>query len=221
MSVRRATAVLVVAAALGQTPAVGAAPPSSAERLVEAVERGHRGLAAVRPALSERAVAVDREITACEHLVEGDHPEAVENRIEETGAAVVWSALLWPYVEATLPVARQVVADMDAVPTRDPALRSGRAAWRRGVRLFASFPPPVERPCEALARWRDAGFSAAAAPIPRADALRFWKLLARTDDERDRRYGKAVRRLRQLGLSPRRARRFDGRRIFDLYSDDH
>ena len=145
----------------------------------------------------------------------------MDARIELQGGAVAWSALLYPYVELSLPTLRQVVADLDAVTTRDAALRAGRQAWRRGVRLFESLDPPLERPCEALERWRDTGFSAAGAPISRRDALRFWDTLERTDDERDHRYGRAVKRLRQLGIARGRVKAFNGHRVFDILSDDH
>jgi hypothetical protein len=218
---RRAIAIfaLVVCAAL--PVGAHAAPPQSATRFVAATERGHQTLKAALPEIGRRAEAIDAEVTGCEHLVNGRFSKEVEVRIEVQGVAVIWAALLHPYVELSLPAWRQVVADLDAIPTRDRALQAGRAAWRRGVRLFESFAPPLERPCEALARWKEAGFTAQSAPISRRDALRYWETLEATDDERDDRYARAVRRLRQLGVRRRAANAFDGHRAFDIFSDDH
>lgn len=212
---------LVTVLAMATAMSAGAAAPRSANRFVEAVERGQRTLAGAGPEIDRRTREIERELSRCESATEGDFSDRVNARIELQGGAVVWSALLHPYVELSLPALRQVVADLDAVATRDPALHAGRQAWHRGVRLFTSLAPPPQRPCEALERWRDSGFAAAQAPISRRDALRFWDTLERTDDERDSRYARAVKRLRELGIPGRRAKAFNGHRVFDIFFDDH
>lgn len=215
-------ALLTIAATLAMASAPArAAAPRSAHRFVEAVERGHRTLAGAASEIERRSREFEREMPRCDRALRGDFSDEVNARIEFQGTAVIFSALLYPYVELSLPGLRQIVADLDAIPTRDRALRRGRDAWRRGVGLFESLAPPVERPCEALERWRDAGFSAERAPISRPDAERFFDTLERTDDERDRRYGRAVKRLRELGIPRRRAKAFNGHRHFELFSDDH
>ncbi len=222
MRLLKTAAALVAVAGLAGTPAVAdAAPSRDAQRFADAVARGKQSLLALRPMISVRTYGAIVEVERCEAAMEGVHADAVERRLEEQGSTVVWAMYVYPYVELHRPMLRQVVADLDAIPTRDPALRAGREAWRRGLRLFEALPPPLPDPCGALERWRDASFTAEAAPLTRADAERFWEILARTDDERDRRFARAVKRLRALGVSPRRARAFDGRRLLDLWSDDH
>lgn len=216
-------ALLAVAALLATAAApAGAAATRSAQRFVEAVERGERTLADVRPEIERRFREWEREQPRCDRALRGDFSDAVDGRIELQGGAVAVSGLFHPYVELGLPGLRQIVADLYAVTTRDRALRAGRQAWRRGVGLFESFDPPIERPCEALERWRDTGFAADQAPISRADAQRYFDTLEQTGAERDgRRYGRAVKRLRKLGVTRRRAEAFDGHLYLDIVSGDH
>lgn len=124
----------------------------------------------------------------------------------------LWFAAVYqPRSDLIIDVSRQIVAGLDAVRTRDPVLRSGRAGWRTGLRLSEEL-PRVDDLCAALAQWRDAGWSKRATPpyllfdeeaqADRSDAVR-------------RRLRAAARRLRMLGVPPAAARRFTGDRLLD------
>jgi hypothetical protein len=104
--------------------------------------------------------------------------------------------------------------ELERVPTADPVLRSGRAAWRSSVANIATFPPDLDI-CGTLERWRRAGFSRAAAPLglggerlgPYA-ASAAKKLVA------------AARRMRELGVSAGASRRFSGETLLEGIGDD-
>ena len=61
------------------------------------------------------------------------------------------------------PALAQLVADLDAIPTRDRVLRSARAVWRRIARLAANV-PVHEQPCAAIEAWVESGWRDRARP---------------------------------------------------------
>jgi hypothetical protein len=111
--------------------------------------------------------------------------------------------------DPTLPALRTLSAQLDAVPTADPALRSGRTAWRKTVGAIAAL-PPLDDPCGKLIAWRRSGYAPSAAP-----ALDRAKLKALNDSGGpDPRFARAARRMRALGVSKSAADRFTGDPLF-------
>ncbi len=210
-------AAAVLLAVLVAPSVAAAAPAQSAQRFVDAAVRGRAAVETQQTEIARRTRAAVQEITTCDdEVLGGAHSAEVARRIELHAGAVVWLAVLRPSVELRLPALRDVVSALNAVPTRDRALRAGRAAWRTGVRRLESLPVLAESPCALLTRWRDAGFTAASVPISRAAARRVMRTLS-ASARRDRRFTRAVRRLRAMGVSPRQARAFDGRVLLSAF----
>ena len=99
------------------------------------------------------------------------------------------------------------LAQLEAIPTNDRALRGGRAGWRTEVDIIRRLPSTPD-PCAALQAWQRTGFAEDRAPIP-IDVL--------TNPAADASAGKiavAARRMRQLGVGATAAKRFRGRQMF-------
>lgn len=101
---------------------------------------------------------------------------------------------------------------LDRVQTADPALRSGRAAWRATIAAVAGLRAPKDF-CGDLERWRRTGFRPSAAP-------RYGTFDLATLLPLDRKFTRAKRRLRALGISRGAAERWAGDRLFDDLLDD-
>lgn len=129
--------------------------------------------------------------------------------------AVFEVAVTRPLADVFLPIGRQLVADLDAVPTRDRALIAGRVAWRRIVAELERF-PAIDRPCERLDEWRASGWDPAKAPPALDDAL---DAVQGDADATADGLQIAARRLRLLGVSPGAALRFTGEGFFEALGD--
>ncbi|HEV3000116.1 MAG TPA: hypothetical protein VGW75_05185 [Solirubrobacteraceae bacterium] len=207
---RRSRLALLLAVAVA---VLGAAPAQAAPRTQAAADFADAALHA-KVALKaqageyrrrERALRVELCMRAIRAL-----PAGYERRARRAvGVFVV--GILRPFIDVLVPVVRQLVADLDAVPTRDRALIGGRAAWRQSLAALERF-PAIDRPCERLDEWRASGWDPAKAPPDMTAAID-----AMPDDSRATAawLEVAARRLRQLGVSPAAARRFTGARFAD------
>lgn len=94
--------------------------------------------------------------------------------------------------------------DLANAQTRDPALLSGRAAWRQAGRHVAAVPPASDV-CAELRAWRSAGY-------PRRTVVRAFRevriFLDVASREFERKVGAASRRLQALGIPAEEAVRF-------------
>ena len=179
-----------------------AAPPRSAQEFADAAGRLAFAIAVQEPAI-ERSLS-SSDFVNCEGALE----RRVPRRAKERYGHVVALAIIQPLFQPIMPSLRQFVADLDAVPTQDRVLRSGRAAWRETVAVFDTL-PVLEDPCGQLTRWSASGFDPAQAPPVPLRTMRTF-LAEGAFDGFERKVRAAARRLRQLGISRRAARRFAG-----------
>lgn len=147
--------------------------------------------------------------------------KGIGQRRRERAALVATLALVTPIMRALQPPLDRFAAALEAVPTSDPALKSGRAAWRQqavaGYVMYGRIPEDV---CTRLRDWHAAG--APGLPLPEldlgwasgslADGISFDPM---EDDEPEffgdeRKLERAAVRLRVLGQGPRRSARFTG-----------
>jgi hypothetical protein len=112
---------------------------------------------------------------------------------------------------------RTFQAELDRVPTTDPALRSGRAAWRESVGLYLQVRPLPSDLCAQLGRWRTAGYAAAARPALQPAGVR--RILDGSGTV-DAKLHLAAARMVALGVSQGQARRFAGDTLFDGFSPE-
>ena len=206
-----------LAALLALTLAVAAAAPATAGAEPRTAAAAAFADAALRAKVALKAQADEyrrrsRElrIRLCFRVL-----AAVDERYEQRvqrAVQVTVLAVFQPVVETFVPIGRQMVADLDAVRTRDRGLIAGRLAWRQSVELFAGI-PRIDRPCQRLAEWRDSGWRPEAAP-PRLEDPLDHLLEGAEDIDRNMRIG--VRRLRMLGVSRAAARRFGGYDLLDV-----
>jgi hypothetical protein len=204
-------AALAMVVALGSAVPADAAPPRSAQRFADAALRAKVAINALRPEISRSLREAD--LGRC-----GDLGDQAPARAERTAGALIDLALAQALLGPTQPVLERFVADLEAIPTRDPALRSGRAAWRESVAALGRL-PAFDQPCAALERWAKAGWSPAARPpVPVAEIERLDS--DRLDERFDRGVARAARRLRRLGISAGAAKRFTGETLFEDAVDE-
>jgi hypothetical protein len=106
-------------------------------------------------------------------------------------------------------------AELERIPTSDPALRSGRAAWRASVALYRQVRPLPADLCEQLRRWRTAGYAASARPDLQPAAVR---AILDGSGSVDAKLHLAAARMVALGVSDGQARRFAGDTLFNGFS---
>jgi hypothetical protein len=127
---------------------------------------------------------------------------------------VVVGVALAPALGGMRPAFERFQGELERVPTADPALRSGRAAWRVAVADFARVPPGVDV-CATLERWQRARFARAEAPFGLESGF-----LASLVGETSPKLTRAARRMQQLGVRSGTARRFTGETLLDGIGDD-
>jgi hypothetical protein len=118
------------------------------------------------------------------------------------------------------PVAQELrtfQAELDRIPTADPLLRSGRAAWRSSVALYVRVRPLPADLCAQLTRWRQAGYAAAARPMLQPEEVR--RILEGSGSV-DAKLHLAAGRLVALGVTEGQARRFAGDTLFAGFEPD-
>jgi len=112
-----------------------------------------------------------------------------------------------PAYDPIRPALDTFLAELERIPTNDPALRGGRAGWRTEIDIIRRLPSTPD-PCAALQAWQRTGFAAAKAPIP-VDVL-----VNPAAQAAEGKLAVAFRRMAQLGVSAGAARRFTGKRVF-------
>jgi hypothetical protein len=158
---------------------------------IEAIIASHGKLEAPKCKTSARLArrGTRRQINAAASLLEG-----------------YWIA---GFARATEPVVAAAVADMQAVPTADPALRAGRTAWRRvdsAYRRFGALPPAHY--CSVLRDYVRGDFHLTRAM--RAAIRMDHRANAWDTTDIDARLAAAVKRLVELGVPAADAGAFDG-----------
>jgi hypothetical protein len=196
---------------LGAAPAHAAARTQAAQDFADAALRAHVAMRAQSDEITRRSRALRPRL--CSSVLDATLRARRPDRYER-GAAFMFFGLMRPLVDAILPVGRQLVADLDAVPTRDAALVEGREAWRELIALFEWY-PVVDRPCRRLAAWRDSGWRRDLAP---PNLIEEDQLLEDWDDAEtfSVRASDAAARLRQLGVPRGAADRF-AEDLIDVY----
>ena len=195
-----ALACLLVAA-----PPATAAAPASARAFAAAALRFEQSLATQRPEVARRFE--DLDLARCFRALE-DVPRRASARAYE----YVGLAFIQPLIDVFRGFAVAFVVELETIPTRDPGLRAGRAAWRETLAAVGRL-PRVEQPCDELVRWARTGFRPSAAP-PLSTASLF-RELATAEAKIER----AASRLRRLGIPARAARRFTAEGAFDNLLD--
>jgi Ni/Co efflux regulator RcnB len=104
------------------------------------------------------------------------------------------------------PILMRFRSELAAAITRDPALISGRAAWRRAAKAYMALPPGGDI-CADLAAWRRAGYDRATIRAARDEIRAVFAAFGRGFG---RKIGAAADRMRELGVSDADARRFEG-----------
>ena len=99
------------------------------------------------------------------------------------------------------------LAQIEAIPTNDRALRSGRAGWRSEIQFIRGLQSSPD-PCGSLQAWQRKHFAPSASPV-NLDAVTDPGLNAAED-----KITIAARRMRALGVSAGAARRFTGDGVF-------
>jgi hypothetical protein len=112
-----------------------------------------------------------------------------------------------PAFDPIRPALDTFLAELERIPTSDPALRGGRAGWRTEIDIIRRLPSTPD-PCAALQGWQKTGFAASAAPIP-LDVL-----INPAANAAPGKIAVAARRMRSLGVGVGAARRFTGRAMF-------
>ena len=92
------------------------------------------------------------------------------------------------------------------VQTRDPALISGRAAWRRLAKAYMALPPRGDV-CADLAAWRRDGYPLRTV---RAATAEYRSIFAAFGRGFERKAAAAADRMRELGISEEDAKAFEG-----------
>lgn len=205
---KRAVLLAIAVALLAAAPATAAPRTQAAAAYADAALRAQVAMNAQRDEHRARVRAV--RFRLCVRALDAI-PQGNVRRIERAVNVFV-VAILRPMADAFVPVGQRLVADLDAVPTRDAALIAGREAWREIVGIFEGI-PAIDRPCERLDEWRRSGWAPAKAPPPLADLTE--QLEGDDPAGTNRALARAVRRLRRLGVSRGAAERFRGERFFD------
>ena len=193
--------VALLCALLAAVPASAAPRTKAAQAFSDAALHG-------AVALKRQAPEIQRQIDALQPKLCGEvvRQAVKQKRGLRRALSFTMIGLFAPLIDALHVAAAQTAAELDAVPTRDPALVAGRDAWGEVTALMLRYPHP-DRPCERLRDWRDSGWSRELRPPLFEEEL---IALDEPSDRIERRLKRAARRLRQLGVSPGAAERFTG-----------
>jgi hypothetical protein len=213
LSLRRSFILLIATVALLVPAGTASAQGSTAQRFADAVERGKSAMNAKVPEVQAAYDAI--EWPRCQRVIARTPPPKREtDRFSSYFAAVLFQPLFGP----AQPVLQQIVADLYAIPTNDAILRSGRSAWRQVVEVLGKY-PQTDQPCVQLEAWARSGWKASGRPD--FDFAAFDRLIEESDDPSlERKFERAARRLRQLGVSKGDAKRFTGETIFEAIEQD-
>ena len=206
---------VVLGALLGVPQVAAAQAPDDRAAAREFSFAAYRLRVAIKTRLPEidRAASITRS-PACRAALRGGTPAQQRTHVDDLVGVLVdllAGAMFAPVVDQL----RTFQDDLDRVPTADPALRSGRAAWRESVGLYLQVRPLPADLCAQLGRWRTAGYAAAARPDLQPTAVRRILDGSRTVDAK---LHLAAARMVALGVSQGQARRFAGDTLFDGFS---
>jgi hypothetical protein len=124
----------------------------------------------------------------------------------EQGAIVILRAESVRHdADAMDPALTRFRSEIAQVVTQDPALISGRAAWRRQAKAYQALPPAGDF-CADLADWRRRGYDRATV---RAAREQFRTILAASGRGWGRKVADAADRMRELGVPEADAKRFE------------
>jgi hypothetical protein len=210
-------ALVALVAALALPQAAPAQAPDERAAAREYAYAAYRLRVAIKERLPEiDAAAALTRAPACRSALQGATPEQEREHLDDLVGVLVdllAGAMLAP-VAGEL---RTFQAELDRVPTADPALRSGRAAWRSSVALYAQVRPLPADVCARLRAWRTAGYAAAGRPDLQPPGVR--RILDGTGIV-DVKLRLAAARMVALGTSEGQARRFAGDTLFDGFSPE-
>jgi hypothetical protein len=208
---------VVVGALLGVPEPAAAQAPDARAAAREFSFAAYRLRVAVKARLPEidRAASITRS-PACRAALSGGTPAQQREHIDDLVGVLVDLLAGAMFAPVSEPL-RTFQAELDRVPTADPALRSGRAAWRESIGLYLQVRPLPSDLCEQLGRWRTAGYAAGARPALQPAAGR--RILDGSGTV-DAKLHIAAARLVALGVSQGQARRFAGDTLFDGFSPE-
>ncbi len=212
-------AALVLALLLGAPAGAQAQAPAPDER-VAATEfsfAAYRLRVAIKAKLPEiQAAAAITHRPACRTALGGATPAQQQEHLDDLVGVLVdllAGAMFAPVAHSL----QTFQAELDRIPTADPALRSGRAAWRSSVSLYTRVRPLPADLCSQLARWRKAGYAAAARPDLQPREVR--RILEGSGTV-DAKLQLAAVRMVALGVTEGQARRFAGDTLFAGFEPD-
>ena len=147
-------AAVALGAMLGVPQVAAAQAPDERAAAREFSYAAYRLRVAVKARLPEieRAASITRA-PACRAALSGGTPAQQRKHVDDLVGVLVdllAGAMFAPVSEQL----RSFQAELDRVPTADPALRSGRAAWRQSVALYVQVRPLPSDLCAQLGRWR-------------------------------------------------------------------
>ncbi len=163
----------------------------------------------------DRAAAITRA-PACRAALAGGTPAEQRRHVDDLVGVLVdllAGAMFAPVADAM----STFQAEMEAVPTTDPALRSGRAAWRESIALYLQVRPLPADLCAQLGRWRSAGYAASSRPDLQPAVVR--RILDGSGTV-DVKLHLAAARMVGLGVTDGQARRFAGDTLFNGFSPE-
>jgi hypothetical protein len=209
-----ALAALAIGPMLPASASAQAAPDdrAAAREFAYAAYRLRVAIKARLPAI-DQAAAITRS-PACRSALRGATPQQERRHLDDLVGVLVdllAGAMFAPVAEPL----QTYQAELDRVATADPALRSGRAAWRASVALYVQVRPLPADLCAQLARWRTAGYGASARPDLQPAAVR--RILDGSGTV-DAKLHLAAARLVALGVTEGQARRFAGDTLFAGFS---
>lgn len=208
--------VLVAApAAAAQAPAPPpASPPDERAAAREFSFAAYRLRLAVKANRAELIARARRYADPACRIDLSDLPERRAEQALEALVGVYLVVVLDTSLAPQLPAVRRLETELAAVPTRDRALRSGRAGWRTTRKLLEGIPAAPADLCAQIAGWRESGYRRARAPkVPTLDEA-FIEKFGEEDETTDPKLQAAARRMRALGVGASAARRFVGHSIF-------
>jgi hypothetical protein len=208
---------VVLGALLGVPQVVAAQAPDERAGAREFSYAAYRLRVAVKARLPEidRAASITRT-PACRTALSGGTPAQQRRHVDDLVGVLVDLLAGAMFAPVSEPL-RTFQAELDRVPTTDPALRSGRAAWRESVGLYLQVRPLPSDLCAQLGRWRTAGYAAAARPALQPAGVR--RILDGSGTV-DAKLHLAAARMVALGVSQGQARRFAGDTLFDGFSPE-
>lgn len=136
-------------------------------------------------------------------------PRRHRNRVNELESSLNLAQTVAGFTRTVGPVLEQASIELHSVETTDPVLRSGRTAWRRLRRSYASFAAlPAASVCAQVRAYARNGYRHT--PETRRGMRAFHAIMAWDTADMDRRMQDAVKRMIQLGVPVADAEAFSG-----------